>query len=209
MPPAAAIIPAVVGAGASASGGKKGNKSAKNAANNQFNMQQQLFNTALGAWQPAADYFKKLLSGDPTQIAQAVGPTADILKGQAQGNARQLAATMPAGGEANAAMASNAQNSYNSIARLYAGVQPQAAMALGQLAAAPLGASAPNVGSGLKFDTHQQEQLSNSKGSLGTGLGTLAGRAVSKGGGGGKGGAKSAGRATGGGVGSVLGQVAG
>lgn len=167
----AAIVPAVLGAGASASSGKKGNSAAKDAANRQFQMQQQLFQTGLSAFTPAADYFKSLLSGDPTKIAEAVGPTSDILKGQAQAQQRQLAATMPAGGEANAASASAAQGSYNSLARLYAGVQPGAATALGQLASAPLGASAPNVGSGMKFDTHQQEQQSGAKGQLGTGLG--------------------------------------
>ena len=178
MPPAvAAVAPAVIGAGASVGGGKKGGHAAKDAANRQFQMQQQLFQTGLGAWTPAADYFKKLLSGDPTQIAAAVGPTSDILKQQAQAQARQRAATMPAGGEANAAAAQGAQDSYNQLARLYAGVQPGAATALGQLAAAPLGAAAPNVGSGMKFDTHQQEQQSAAKGSLGTGLGQMGARA--------------------------------
>lgn len=174
MPPAAALaVPAIAGVGASAAGGKKGNNAAKDAANKQFQMQQSLFQTGLGAWTPAANYFKSLLSGDPTQIAAAVGPTSDILKGQAQAQARQTAATMPQGGEANAAAASNAQGSYNNLARLYAGVQPAAASALGQLSAAPMGASAPNVGSGMKFDTHQQEQQTQSKGQLGTGLGQL------------------------------------
>jgi len=174
MPPAVALaVPAIAGVGASAAGGKKGNSAAKDAANKQFQMQQQLFNTGLSAWTPAANYFKSLLSGDPTQIAAAVGPTSDILKGQAQAQARQTAATMPAGGEAAAAAAANSQGSYNNLARLYAGVQPGAATALGQLSAAPLGASAPNVGSGMKFDTHQQEQQAQSKGQLGTGLGQL------------------------------------
>jgi len=174
MPPAVALaVPALAGAGASAAGGKKGRSSAKDAANRQFQMQQSLFNTGLSAFTPAADYFKSLLSGDPTKIAEAVGPTSDILKQQAQGQARQMAASMPAGGEANAAMAQGAQGSYNNLARLYAGVQPGAATALGQLSAAPLGASAPNVGSGLKFDTHQQEQSNQSKGQLGQGVGQL------------------------------------
>lgn len=180
----------------SAAGGKKGgsNKAAQQTADRQFQMQQQLFNTALSAWQPAANYYQSLLSGDPTKIAQVVGPTSDILKGQQQTQSRQLAATMPAGGEANAAQAQNAQGSYNNLARLYAGVQPGAAAALGQLSGAPMGASAPNVGSGLKFDTHQQEQLGQSKGSLGAGLGSIAAGAKhgnnsssGKGSGGGKG----------------------
>jgi hypothetical protein len=174
VPPAVALaIPAIAGAGASAAGGKKGRSQAQDAANRQFQMQQQLLNTGLSAFNPAVDYFKKLLSGDPTQVAAAVGPTSDILKGQAQAQSRQLAATLPQGGEASAAQAQNAQGSYNSLARLYAGVQPGAASALGQLASAPLGAAAPNVGSGLKFDTHQQEQTNQSKGQLGQGVGQL------------------------------------
>ena len=193
MPPAIlAAAPAIGGAVGSAAGGKKGNsqqKAAQQAADRQFQMQQQLFSTALSAWQPAANYYQSLLSGDPTRMAAAVGPTSDIIKQQSQAQARQLAATTPMGGEANAAMAANAQNTSNNLARLYAGVQPGAAAALGQLAGAPMGASAPNVGSGLKFDTHQQEQLGQSKGSLGSGLGTLAaGAKHGSGGGGGKGG---------------------
>lgn len=175
MPPAVALaIPAIAGVGAQAAGSKKGNSVAQTAANNQFQMQQSLFNTGLSSYTPASNYFKSLLSGDPTQVADAVGPTSDILKGQQQSQARQIAATTPAGGEATAAQAANSQSSYNSLARLYAGVQPQAASALGQLASAPLGLSAPNAGSGLKFDTHQQEQQNQTKGGLGTGLGTLA-----------------------------------
>lgn len=178
MPPALlAAAPLVGGAVGASSGGKKGggsNKAAQQAADRQFQMQQQLFSTALSAWQPAANYYQSLLSGDPTKMTQAVGPTSDILKQQGQAQARELAARMPSGGEANAAQAASAQNTSNSLARLYAGVQPAAASALGQLSGAPMGASAPNVGSGLKFDTHQQEQLSQSKGQLGSGLGTLA-----------------------------------
>lgn len=192
MPPAIlAAAPLVGGAVGASSGGKKGggsNKAAQQAADRQFQMQQQLFNTALSAWQPAANYYQSLLSGDPTKMAAAVGPTSDILKQQGQAQSRQLAATTPMGGEANAAQAANAQNTSNSLARLYAGVQPGAASALGQLSGAPMGASAPNVGSGLKFDTHQQEQLGQSKGSLGSGLGTLAAGAKHGGSGGGKGG---------------------
>lgn len=202
MPPAVALaVPAIAGVGAQAAGGKKGNSAASNAANQQFQMQQQLFQTGLSDFTPASDYFKKLLSGDPTQVAGAVGPTSDILKGQAQSQAAQTAATMPQGGEANAAQASNNQSSYNQLARLYAGVQPGAAQELGQLASAPLGLSAPNASSGLKFDTHQQEQQNQSKGQLGTGLGTLAvgasrGNGKGSSGSGGKGGSSKGGAST-------------
>jgi hypothetical protein len=185
MPPAVALaIPAIAGAAGSASSGKKGANAANAAANKQFQMQQQAFNTGMSAWQPAANYYQALLSGDPTQIAAAVGPTTDILKQQGQANARQLAATSPMGGEANAAQLANTNNTYNQIARTYAGVQPAAAQALGQLSSVPLGISAPNAGSGLKYNTHQQDQSSANKGGIGQGLGTILA-------GGGKGGGKN------------------
>jgi hypothetical protein len=180
MPPAIAAIPAIAGAGASAAGGKKGSNAANDAANKQFQMQQQAFNTGMGAWQPAAGYYQSLLSGDPTKIAQAVGPTTDILKQQGQANANQIAATAPMGGEANAAQLANSNNTYNQVARTYAGVQPAAAQALGQLSGVPLGISAPNAGSGLKYNTHQQDQLGASKGGLGQGLGTILAGALSR-----------------------------
>lgn len=186
--PVAAIAPIAGGllaGGGAASGGKKMSGAAKQAAQQQFQMQQTLFNNALSAWTPAANYFKSLLSGDPTQIAAAVGPTSDILKQQGQATSQQLATSMPAGGEANLAQTQNSMNTYNQMARLYAGVQPQAAQALAQMAQLPGQTGAPNIGSGLKFDTHQQEMLGQSKGSLGTGLGQLIGsRSSSKGSGG-------------------------
>lgn len=186
MPPAVALaVPAIAGAGAQAAGGKKGQKAAQQAANQQFAFQNQLFNTAQQAWQPAANYFKSLLSGDPRQIAAAVGPTSDILKQQAQAQSQQIAATTPQGGAQNLAQQQNLQNQYNQMSRLYAGVQPQAATALGQLSAQPMGASAPNVGSGLKFDTHQQEMQNQSKGGIGQGVGQLAGSKRNSGGKGG------------------------
>lgn len=190
MPSAvAAPLATIATGGATAAGGKKGQRAAQQAGNQQFQFQNTLFNTGQQAWQPAAHYFQSLVSGDPRQIAAAVGPTSDILKQQAQAQSQQIAATTPQGGFQNLAQTQNLQNQYNQMSRLYAGVQPQAAAALGQLSAQPIGASAPNVGSGLKFDTHQQEMQNQSKGGIGQGLGQLIGSSRSgKGGGGGKGG---------------------
>lgn len=176
MPSAiAAPLATIATGGATAAGGKKGQRAAQQAANQQFQFQNTLFNTGQQAWQPAAHYFQSLVSGDPRQIAAAVGPTSDILKQQAQAQSQQIAATTPQGGFQNLAQTQNLQNQYNQMSRLYAGVQPQAAAALGQLSAQPIGASAPNVGSGLKFDTHQQEMQNQSKGGIGQGIGQLAG----------------------------------
>lgn len=197
MPPAVALaIPAIAGAGATASSGKKGSHASQDAANQQFQMQQQLFNTGMKAWQPAQQYWSALLSGDPTKMAEATGPARDMIQGQSQANARELAARLPAGGEANAAQAGNLQDTYNQVARLTAGVQPMAAQALGGLAQAPMSLSAPNVGSGLKYNTHQQEQLGQSKGALGQGVGQIIANRGGKGGGGKSGGGKSSGTPT-------------
>jgi hypothetical protein len=196
MPPAAALaIPAIAGVGAQAAGGKKGNNAAKDAANKQFALQQQvlqfgqgLANQGMSAWTPASNYWQALLSGDPNKTAQAVGPTSDAIRQQSAASSAQLAATSPMGGEANAAQAANAAQTSNNMARLYAGVQPTAANALGQLSGIPLGAGisargqgAPNVGSGLKFNTHAADQQNQQKGSLGQGVGTLIGRGMSGG----------------------------
>lgn len=183
MPPiAAAAIPAVIGAGASAGGSKKGNKQ----ANQQFQLQQQmaqfgqgLATQGMSAWTPAADYFKKLLSGDPTSIAEATGPARDVIQGQSAANSREMAARMPAGGEAVAAQGANALQSSNNIARLYAGVQPGAAQSLGQLSSIPIsgGASFAGIGrpdTGGAFLANQNQ--SNAKGGLGQGVGTLFAR---------------------------------
>lgn len=188
MPIAAAapIIGGVAAGAGSASGGKKGAGAAKKAADQQFQMQQQAFNTGMQAWQPAKDYWAALLSGDKAKMDAAVGPYADTIRQQGQASAQQIAATSPAGGETNLAQQQNLGGQYNQIARLTAGMQPQAATALGNLAGLPLQIGAPNVGSGLKYDTHQQEAQANAKGGLGTGVGQLIARASGKRSGGGK-----------------------
>lgn len=195
MPPAVALaIPAIVGAGASASSGKKSSNAANTAANNQFKLQSQLVGAGEQAIAPAQAYWEALLSGDPTKVAQAVGPQADIIRQQGQASSEQAAATTPAGGEANLAQQENQMGTYNQIARLSAGTQPQAAGALSQIGLGEVGAAAPNVGSGLKYNTHQQETQAANKGSLGQGLGRIAvggknsgGKSGSGGGGGGGG----------------------
>ena len=119
-------------------------QAAQQAADRQFQMQQQLFSTALSAWQPAANYYQSLLSGDPTKMAAAVGPTSDILKQQSQAQSRQIAASIPTGGEANGSSGGESAKHFHSLARLYAGVQPGAASALGQLSE-PRWGPAPSV----------------------------------------------------------------
>ena len=161
--PFAAIAP-IVGGIASGAGSAAGGKKAGDAASKQLALQQQQLNlgkqlTQAGmtqAWQPATNYWSSLLSGNPTAIQSAVGPSADLVRGSMTAAQRQIGSSMPAGGERNLALAQNAQQGYSNLARLYAGVQPAAASALGQLSGIPIGAGvstmgqgAPQVGAGL------------------------------------------------------------
>jgi hypothetical protein len=122
----------------------------------QLNYGKELSQAGMGAWSPAANYWKSLLGGDKTAIQGAVGPSADLVRGSTAAGLRQLGSSMPAGGERNLALAQANQAGYSQLGRLYAGVQPAAAGALGQLSAIPLGAGvntmaqgAPQVGAGL------------------------------------------------------------
>jgi hypothetical protein len=153
MPFGGGLTIGLLGAGSGAASGKKG-KNAQKAqtalAQQELGLQKQVAGQAMGNITPASNYFQALLSGDPTQIAGAVGPTSDILKQQGAASAAQLAATTPAGGQSTQAQAANSANTYNQMARLYAGVQPAAASALASLGTGELGVAAPNVGSAGK-----------------------------------------------------------
>jgi hypothetical protein len=147
-------------------------KKAGDQLNKQLALQQQqlqfgkgLAEQGMGAWTPAANYWKTLLGGDRTAIQGAVGPSADLVRGSMTAAQRQLGSSMPAGGERNLALAQNAQQGYSQLARLYAGVQPAAAGALGQLSGIPLGAGvgvmgqgAPQVGPAMGLQAYQQGQ---------------------------------------------------
>lgn len=178
MPAAIPIGIAAAGTGSSMAQGK----GAKGVANKQLALQQQqldfgkqIFNTGMQAWQPANNYWQALLSGDTTKASQAVGPYSDIIKQQGAATSGQIAG-LPAGGERSAAQAQNLSDTYNQTARLYAGVQPTAAQALGTLAGLPMqsgvgimGQGAPNISAGLKYGTHANELAQGQ----GAGLGDL------------------------------------
>lgn len=179
--PAATLIPA----GASLLGGIFSGKGGKNAAHNaqqlaqqQFQLQSNVAGNALQNLNQGANYFKQLLSGDPRQIAAAVGPTSDILKGASQSQAQQIAATTPSGGGQNLAQQQNLQNQYNQVSRLYAGVQPSAAQALAGLGAQELGVAAPNVGAASKAFQNQAGAQQQKAGQLGQGAGTILGQGI-------------------------------
>lgn len=194
MPPAVGpAIAGLAGGAGSAAGGKKGSSAASKAAQMQYDIQKQqlalgqgLINTGMQAWQPAKDYWSSLLSGDPNKMAQAVGPSSDALK-QTQAAQQASLAQLPQGGEKNLAIAQSQNQGYSDLARLYAGVQPTAANALGQLAGLPTqagvatqGQAAPNVGAGLKYDTHASEQKGQGAGTAGAGLGSLLYNSIHK-----------------------------
>jgi hypothetical protein len=158
-----AAIAGLAGGALSGAGSAMGGKKAGQAADKQLALQQaqlnfgkELSQQGMGAWTPAANYWKSLLGGDKTAIQGAVGPSADFIRGSNATGLRQIASSMPAGGERNLALAQGNQAGYSQLGRLYAGVQPAAAGQLGQLSAIPLGAGvntmaqgAPQVGAGL------------------------------------------------------------
>lgn len=163
------IAGGLASAGSSAAGGKK----ASDQLNKQLQLQQQQLQlgrdlTAQGmtkAWTPAANYWNTLLSGTDAAVQGAIGPISEQMRQQSGAGIRNLASTMPAGGERNLAVANATNQQYGDLARLYAGVQPQAASALGQLSQIPIGAGvgtmgqgAPQVGAGLWSQAMGQQQ---------------------------------------------------
>lgn len=199
MPPIAIAAGMAAAGAAGSSGGKKGGGNSLAAQQLQVQQQQlafgkEAFGTGMKAWQPATDYWKALLSGDRTMMDAAVGPTSDVVRSTGAATGRNIASSMPAGGERNLAVALNSGDTYNNLSRLYAGVQPTAANALGQLSTIPIqagtnimGQAAPNIGAAAGA----QANTANNKMSGAQGLGSLLYRGMNKnndnGGGGGSG----------------------
>jgi len=190
MPPA--LIPilaiggagAAAGAGAASGGGKKGggNSQANAAAAAQAANQKELiqfgekaFGTGMTAWNPAVNYFQQLLQGG--QAARvATGPSAELTREAYTGGQHQLQDLVPRGGERNLALAQSTTRESGDLSRLYSGVQPMAAQALGALSGIPIGVSpgftgnaGTNVGASLNYYTNQAQQQQQS----GAGIGQL------------------------------------
>jgi len=179
MPPALALGIGTLGAGvASGVGSGMSGKKGRDTANQQLDLQKQQLAlgkdlTATGmntAWKPAANYWSTLLSGNPTAVQGAIGPISEQMRTQSGAGIRNLASSMPAGGERNLAVAQAQNQQYGDLARLYAGVQPQAAAALGQLSSIPMGAGtaimgqgAPQVGAGLYSQIAGNQQAAQGK----------------------------------------------
>jgi hypothetical protein len=187
LAPIIGVTGALAGGAGSAMGGKKGNDAAKE----QLGLQKSVLNlgkdlTATGmntAWKPAANYWSTLLSGNPTAVQEAIGPISEQMRTQSQAGINNLASSMPAGGERSLAVAQAQNQQYGNLARLYAGVQPQAAQALGQLSTIPMqtgagimGQGAPQVGAGL----YAQQMAQNSAAQGMAGAGNLLYQSVNK-----------------------------
>jgi len=144
----AAVIPAAIGAAGSigsSAGGKKAQNKANQLASQQLGLEKGLIGQGTGLLAPASNYWQNLLKGGQAAV-QATGPIASQIGQAAQGARNSIMATTPRGGEQNLAVAQSYNDAANNIARLYAGMQPTAAGALGQLGGAVLGA-----GQGLAF----------------------------------------------------------
>ena len=186
MPFGGALTIGALGAASGAGSGKKG----KNAAKQQvalgrdvLNFGKQAFNTGMGAWTPATDYWKTILSGDRTAVEGAIGPISDQVRSVGAATGRNIASSMPAGGERNLALELNSGNTYNNLARLYAGAQPTAASALAQLAGIPMGFGTSMIGTGTGAQSAGYGMLGNQalEGMQGAyGFGNLAYRLANK-----------------------------
>ena len=128
-----------LGMGGSMAGGKKAQNQANKLASTQLGLEQGMFNKAGSLMAPAGDFWSNLLKGGQAAV-QATGPIASQIGQAAQGARNSIMATIPRGGEQNLALANTFNDASNNVARLYAGMQPAAAGALGQLGGAYLGA---------------------------------------------------------------------
>lgn len=110
-----------------------------------FGLAQTSFDTANVTFKPALNYWQDLLQGGQAAM-NAVGPSADLVRGNMNAAYQSMVQNLPRGGERNLAVAQNTTQGYSNLARLYAGVQPTAANAISQIASAYLGVSPGFVG---------------------------------------------------------------
>lgn len=185
------------GSGASAGEGKKASDSQQALEKQQLAIQQQQLGLeqaanarSVRAFTPAFNYWNSLLQGG--QAARvAVGPIAGDITQQTSATGNQILNTLPAGGERNLARAQNLISGGTNLARLYAGVQPAAATALGNLASFTGsqavgfgGTTNTNIGAAASTLASQQAQLAQGA----QGFGNILYRALQKQPGGGGGG---------------------
>jgi hypothetical protein len=87
----------------------------------------------LGTMQPAVNFYQQLLSGNPATVTQALAPTAANINNIYSGAMNQASQGMPAGGYRAATMAGLPQAQAAQVGNAALGLQPAAAMGLGQL----------------------------------------------------------------------------
>jgi hypothetical protein len=89
--------------------------------------------TGLQTLQPSIDFYNKLLSGDPSATAKALGPTAANISAITSGAISNATAGMPAGGFRAATLAGLPQAQAAQVGNAALALQPTAAQALGAL----------------------------------------------------------------------------
>ena len=100
------------------------------AASQGVQLGREAFALGRGPFQASTEYFQSLLEGgQPARVA--VGPIADEIALAHQASAQSIEQNLPSGGERNLALAQGEIREASDISRLYAGVQPEAAGALG------------------------------------------------------------------------------
>lgn len=186
--PAAALGPIAKGVGAaglgsSMAGGKKAQNNANSLASQQLGLEKSMFGTGSGLLGGASNFWNSLLKGGQAAV-QATGPIAGQIGQAAQGARNSIAATTPRGGEANLATQQSFNTAAQQIGQLYAGMQPAAAGALGQLGSAYLGAG-QSLGFPATMSGLGAAQMGNQSAMMGgAGFGSLLYNALRKQGGG-------------------------
>lgn len=107
--------------------------------------------TGLNTLQPSIDFYKKILSGDPTATTQALAPTAANIAAITSGATNQATQGLPGGGYRAATLAGLPQAEAAAVGNAALGLQPAAAQALGQLGGeqAQIGATQAGIGQGV------------------------------------------------------------
>lgn len=106
---------------------------------------QDLMGAAMPAFEQATDYWNAIMQGG-TAARQAVGPFIEQLSELYGGQRKSMETFLPRGGERNLALAGLDIQQTGDVARLFAGLQPQAAQQLAQLFGLGAGAAGQFAG---------------------------------------------------------------
>ena len=109
---------------------------------------QTLTDKGVGDLQPVYDYFKKLLSGDMTELMSAVQPEADVI-GQQFDQVRRMLSDQPRGGGKTSASASLPIEQIRMMSNLLAGARSRGAQGASDTASRLIGAGETRSSLGL------------------------------------------------------------